>query len=157
MKGRKPTPTALKKLAGNPGKRRLPTDEPEMPVESPDPPEWLNGEALAEWNRIVPQLHEAGIMALSYRSAIASYCEAWARFVDAIEQIPKTGGEIVKSPSGFPIQNPYAAVRNKAQAQMLKVAAEFGMTASSKTRIKAIGDNPAAKATPLKLFASGRA
>ena len=40
MRGRKPTPTTLKRLRGNPGRRPLPKDEAEPPVSErvPRPP-----------------------------------------------------------------------------------------------------------------------
>ena len=43
MKGRKPTPTILKRLQGNPGKRPLPANEPQPTLEDelPPPPDWL--------------------------------------------------------------------------------------------------------------------
>ena len=41
MAGRKPKPTALKKLEGNPGKRKLNTKEPVPEKGMPDCPKWL--------------------------------------------------------------------------------------------------------------------
>ena len=52
MAGRKPKPTKLKLLAGNPGGRPLPENEPQPDPAIPDPPDWMEGEALAEWRRI---------------------------------------------------------------------------------------------------------
>ena len=45
MAGRKPKPTALKKLEGNPGKRKLNTKEPVPDKGMPDCPKWLLPEA----------------------------------------------------------------------------------------------------------------
>ena len=45
MAGRKPKPTALKKLEGNPGKRKLNTKEPVPGKGMPDCPKWLLPEA----------------------------------------------------------------------------------------------------------------
>lgn len=151
MRGRKPKPTEAKRLAGNPGKRKFPEDEPQLPVEAPDAPEWLDTEALAEWNRMAPQLLAAGTLAKAYRAPLASYCESWSRYVAAVAKVVETGGEVVKSPAGFPILNPYSSVRNRAQAQMQSLAAEFGLTPSSKTRVMGAfvtaEDGPAAGGT----------
>ena len=46
MAGRKPKPTALKKLEGNPGKRKLNTKEPVPGKGMPDCPKWLLPEAM---------------------------------------------------------------------------------------------------------------
>lgn len=76
MKGRKPVPTQLKILAGNPGKRALPENEPEFDNEIPQLPDWLAGEALAAWHRLMPELHAVGIVAEAYRGPLVAYCEA---------------------------------------------------------------------------------
>lgn len=154
MRGRKPKPTEAKKLAGNPGKRRLPENEPTLPIEAPDMPEWLDFEAQEEWNRIIPLLQEMRILTKAYRAALAAYCETWSTYVRACKDVEDSGGEIVRSPSGFPIQNPYASVRNTAKKQLMLIAAEFGLTASAKSRVKA--ESPS-KGSGLKLFAAKRA
>ena len=40
-RGRKPTPTALKVLEGNPGKRKLNDNEPRPDKKAPSCPKWL--------------------------------------------------------------------------------------------------------------------
>ena len=49
--GRKPKPTALKKLEGNPGKRPLNTMEPTPPNVSIHCPQYLLPDARKEWKR----------------------------------------------------------------------------------------------------------
>ena len=49
MAGRKPKPTALKKLEGNPGKRKLNTKEPIPAKGMPNCPEWLLPEQQTPW------------------------------------------------------------------------------------------------------------
>ena len=51
MAGRKPKPTAVKKLEGNPGKRKLNTKEPVPAKGMPACPDWLMPEAKKEWER----------------------------------------------------------------------------------------------------------
>lgn len=67
-----------------------------------------------------------------YRRA---YCQAWARWVDAEGQVAKLG-TIVKTANGNLIQNPYLAVANRALEQMTRLATEFGMTPSSRSRVQ---------------------
>ena len=58
MAGRKPKPTAIKKLEGNPGKRKLNTKEP-IPVKGmPTCPEWLLPEAKKEWDRLADLMNQ---------------------------------------------------------------------------------------------------
>ena len=48
MAGRKPKPTAVKELEGNPGKRKLNRKEPKPDKGMPTCPEWLLPEAKEE-------------------------------------------------------------------------------------------------------------
>ena len=49
--GRKPKPTAVKKLEGNSGKRKLNKNEPVPAKGMPTCPDWLMPEAKKEWER----------------------------------------------------------------------------------------------------------
>ena len=59
--GRKPKPTSLKVLEGNPGKRALNDTEPKPEKKAPKCPTWLNKEAKKEWKRIATELEALGI------------------------------------------------------------------------------------------------
>jgi len=133
MRGRKPKPTRLKLLTGNPGKRKLNEREPTPPVEIPDCPEHLTDAAKVEWNRLTKELTALGILARVDRAALAAYCMAWARLVKAEGRIKKSG-EILQSPQG-PIRNPWLTVANKAVEQLQKIGSEFGLTPVSRSRI----------------------
>ena len=51
-RGRKPTPSAIKALEGNPGKRALNEREPRPEKKAPSCPKWLEPEAKKEWRRL---------------------------------------------------------------------------------------------------------
>ena len=53
-----------------------------------------------------------------------------------------TGGLLIKTSNGNAIQNPLVGIANKAAADMVRYAAEFGMTPSARSRIKAEGQTP---------------
>ena len=135
MKGRKPKPIALKRLAGNPGKRPL-GDEPQPPVPDSVPyvPRHLNTEAKREWRRIVKVLMDLGLYTEVDRAALAMYCQAWGRWVGAERELIKKGA-VLTSDKGNLYQNPWLHVANKAWEQMRKVLAEFGLTPSSRSRL----------------------
>ncbi len=132
--GRKPQPTHLKLLEGNPGKRPLNKREPKPPAVTPTCPRHLSDEAKKEWRRVTPLLDTLGLLTKIDRAALAMYCEAWGRWVQAEEALRKFG-VMVKSPNGFPMQSPYLAVANKAIDQMRGLLTEFGMSPASRTRI----------------------
>src|SRR5688572_8892567 len=136
MRGRKPKPTVLKLIEGNPGKRRLNDREPVPPDGMPDPPEFLDAEARAEWDRTSQVLTEMGLLTKADRSALAAYCVAYSRWVQAEAQVAKYG-TIVKSPEkGFPMKSPYLTVADQALEAMRKLMVEFGLTPSSRSRIR---------------------
>ena len=62
MAGRKPKPTAVKKLEGNPGKRKLNTKEANPGKGMPDCPAWLLPEAKIEWIRLSEKLNQMGVL-----------------------------------------------------------------------------------------------
>ena len=136
MAGRRPTPTALKLIQGNPGKRPLNKAEPKVKVYAPSCPRHLKKAAKTEWRRIAPILTNIGILSAIDRAALAGYCQAWGRWVEAEEKVSERG-EVVKSSNGNIIQNPYLCVANRAMDNMRKFLIEFGMTPASRSRISA--------------------
>jgi P27 family predicted phage terminase small subunit len=134
VRGRKPTPTAFKLLRGNPGKRALPENEPEVPVAAPVPPPFLGPDAKAEWERIVPHLVTGGVLTEWDRAALTVYCVAFGDLAEA-EAALRVQGKLVKSPTGYPIQNPNLAISNRAREVLAKMCPEFGMTPSSRSRV----------------------
>lgn len=142
MRGRKPTPTALKLIAGNPGKRPLRLDEFKPYAEIPRAPKHLKGEALKEWKRVTVELHRYGMISQADRGALAMLCTCWGRYVQAEEMIEKAAaqapgsyGMFVKTPNNFAVQSPWLAVSNKAMEQYKVFCAEFGLTPSARSRM----------------------
>ena len=91
MAGRKPKPTAVKKLEGNPGKRKLNTKEPNPGKGMPECPAWLLPEAKTEWIRLSEKLNQMGVLTEIDRSAFAAYCQSYARWKEAQEHINSEG------------------------------------------------------------------
>jgi len=62
--GRPPKPIALRVLQGNPGKRKIPTDIPNVAgcKEIPAAPRHLNICAKKKWKRLAPLLVQSGIL-----------------------------------------------------------------------------------------------
>lgn len=132
MAGRKPVPTALKLVRGNPGKRPINRNEP-RPSREVVMPDWLSPEAAKHWPIVAKLLHDAGLLTAIDVTALGLYCESFARWKHANAQIMRFG-TVVKSPNGYPIQSPYLSIANKAHEQMTRLLAEFGMTPASRMR-----------------------
>jgi P27 family predicted phage terminase small subunit len=137
MRGRKPYPTHLKLLKGNPGRRPLNGSEPAPRKMLPDPPAELSADARGEWDRVAPELYRVGLLTGVDRSALAAYCQVYGRWVQAERGIAE-GGLLSMTSKGNLIQNPLVGIANKAMADMVRYAAEFGMTPSARVRVRAV-------------------
>ena len=87
---RPPKPTALLQLQGTyredrHGKRGR---EPRAGGGTLDAPDWLVPEARAEWDRVVEAYAEAGVVTPLDRAMLATFCQLWARFVEAERSEP---------------------------------------------------------------------
>ena len=89
-RGRKPKPTALKVLEGNPGKRPLNNKEPQPEKKAPRCPSWLEPEAKKEWKRMAKTLEAIGVLTQVDKAAYAGYCQAYARWKEREEFLSKT-------------------------------------------------------------------
>ena len=135
MRGRKPLPTSLKQLRGNPGKRALNHNEPKPKATMPRSPRWLSPVAKCEWRRVAGELYRLGLLTTVDQTALAAYCDCYATWRAACEDVVRQGITVCNA-DGVDIKNPAVTVREKALEQMRQYMAEFGMTPSSRSRIK---------------------
>lgn len=142
MKGRKPTPTKLKLLMGNPGKQKIPQGEPEPETKIPDPPAMLTDYALEEWHRITPALADLGLISELTVPAVIAYCDSYSDWRTATEELNKIRRDksalatlIQLTTNGNIIPNPLKLMQKSARADFVRFAAEFGGTEVAKTRL----------------------
>ena len=136
QRGRPPSPTKLKLIKGNPGRRDLNENEPEPDLlEHAAPPAHLSDVAKQKWSDMVEMLSRNNVFTEMDVDLLAIYCEAHAIELHAFEQLEKYG-EIVKSPkSGYPVASPYKAIHNTAWKTKQEIMSEFGMGPVARTRI----------------------
>lgn len=116
--GAKRKPTALKVLAGNPGKRALPENEPDLPRSAWSAPDYLDGDALVEWERIVPILTACKVLTDGDLQTVIAYC--------------LTVGEMAATArAGDPI-------RAVTFSHFRSLASELGLTPASRARVQTI-------------------
>lgn len=135
MRGRKPKPTVLKQLHGNPGKRALPKHEPVAQGILQEPPSWLPENAKAGW-RYAMQHAPAGLLRKIDAGVLAVWVVAESLHRDATEKQIALGGLVYK-PKGSEVhlQSPYLAIINKQAMIMLKAASELGFSPVARPRI----------------------
>lgn len=134
QRGRKPKPTAVKVLEGNPGKRSLNTEELKPEKKAPRCPSWLEEEAKKEWKRMSKQLEHLGILTEIDMAAFAGYCQAYARWKEAEEYISRQG-TVVETPSGYLQQVPQVSIAQTYLKIMNRFCEQFGLTPSARSRV----------------------
>ena len=144
LRGPKQQPANVHLLHGNPSKK--PMHEllggVHPVVEIPNCPSHLVPEARKEYKRITGELKELGLISKIDRAAICGYCSAWAEVVYCETKIaeknlndPKgQAGFVIKTPNGYEQMSVWVQVRNRAYERMMRFAAEFGMSPSSRSR-----------------------
>lgn len=108
---------------------------------APDCPGHIKGAAREEWDRISELLQKYKLITEIDTAALALYCQSYGRWQDAENQITalkEKGGDglIVRSPTGYPIQNPYLAIANRAMEDCYKYLQQFGLSPAARTRVQ---------------------
>ena len=106
-----------------------------MPAGSlPTCPAHLSPTAKAEWKRLARSLNGVGLLTQADRAALAAYCQAYGRWVEAERQLAETP-TLLRTPSGYVQQSPWLTVANKQLELMARFMAELGLTPSSRSRL----------------------
>ena len=135
MAGRKPLPTHLKLVKGTARVDRNNPNELKPPLVVPEPPPHLDEREKAKFASMAEMLARHGVMTELDSGVIARYATVWCRWLDAEAEI-KRRGPVVKTTSDNIIQNPFLAVANRCMGQMAQIESEFGLTPSSRSRIR---------------------
>lgn len=134
MRGRKPKPSNLKILSGNPGKRPINDKEPKPKRARPTCPSFLSKDAKALWKKLIPELDRLGLMTVVDTSALSSFCQAWAEFKWTTETL-EAEGRTLESPKRGTYPHPAVAMQRSAMQQIRAFSALFGFDPSSRSRI----------------------
>jgi phage terminase small subunit len=115
MRGRKPKPTALKILEGC-RKDAINHQEPPYVPASTEPPGWLRGLAREHWDELAPLLGRLRVLGETDRPGLALLCHEYGRWRDDDT--------------------------NASKDRYVRLLIEYGMTPSSRGRIKAAPEKP---------------
>lgn len=161
-RGRRPKPAALRIVDSDRNEPRGLTVP--IPPDMPQAPAFLHAYAVEEWDRQAPTLYSLGVLTEPDQMALAAWCQCVARWRDAEERLKEyarkeaeaaargegenTGGLVETTDKGNRIQSVLLNVANAAMRDMLRFAAEFGMTPSARARIEGKGN--AEKTDPIR-------
>lgn len=135
--GPTPKPTAVKKLAGNPGKRKLNQAEPQfnVPGRMLHAPDYLNEDGQQIWRELGGMLLKAGLFTTVDKYALGMFCASAARWMEA-ERVLRIENAVISSPlTGAQYQNPWLGIGNRAWDQMRRMFSEFGLTPAERSRL----------------------
>lgn len=136
-RGPQPKPTALKRLEGNPGKRRL-NDAEVVPVGSLRKPSIITGPAAEEWDRVINSM-PPGFFTAADAPVLATYCIAWVVYRNALAIIarkPEEGGGMeAKGSQGQPVAHPQLTVLRAYSELILKCGDRLGMSPAARARM----------------------
>lgn len=131
-----PKSVAMKRLAGNPGKRKLPHSELKPAPTAPERPTFLRGEARREWKRITAELDRLGLLASTDLAVLAMYCSAWGRYYEA-EKMVKKHGMTMTTPNGYQQKSAWLQIADKAHDQLRRLVTELGLSPAARNRVVA--------------------
>ena len=142
-KGRPPKPTALKRMAGTDQPCRINPNEMEVSILAniPTAPMPLSEYGQREYEIVCTELHSKRMLHLVDLSLVTAYANEMGLYVE-MEQKLKTIGRIDEffNEDGALTKRqpkPEQRIANDALAKALKIACQFGLTPSARTRINA--------------------
>lgn len=140
MAGRRPTPTALKLVTGNPGKRATNKKEPKPKRVIPSCPAHLTDEAKVAWGRLVVLLDRMGVLTEADVFALERLCDCYADILSCRELIKldgRTYHTIDQNGNTLVKNNPAVNQLRAADAQFKSYLVEFGLTPAARTKVNA--------------------
>jgi P27 family predicted phage terminase small subunit len=133
------TPTTLKILRGNPGKRRLNKDEPQPPVGGVTMPSHLGEIAAARWRELLPMLQAVRVMTQADIEALARYCDTYEWWLATRVKLKKDGDTYPILNDGGEVkyiaQRPEVSIAHKLAQQLRQLEQDFGLNPSARASL----------------------
>ena len=148
MRGRKQKPSALKILQGTARPCRVNENEPQPRGDLVEAPAHFSPEQRAAWDYAIANAPR-GLLKRLDLSVLEVWAVACAAHREAVQKLAVTG-QVVKSPSGYPIVNPFMSNMNRQAQIMLKAAEQLGFSPASRPRVHV--DAEAEKTNPFEAF-----
>lgn len=152
MRGRKPTPTALKLVQGVEN-RRINDDEPQPDEGVPVCPS-KNRRVREVWDYTMKQLQAMRTITMADRDNLHAYCQAVVLFEDATKILETEGLMSGAASSGRQMQHPATKIQASAMMNMRSLANEFGLTPAARTKIRVGDQTPDQKQGAQRLLSS---
>jgi P27 family predicted phage terminase small subunit len=137
--GPRPLPKNIVALrSGKRARTAAPEDQqPEVKIKIPLAPDGLTAEEIAVFTRMARLLAGMRVMSEVDVDALVLYSRNWALAEEAQKRV-RESSQIIKSPSGYPIKNPWCNIQRDAEDRCLKLLEQFGCTPSGRTRVSTL-------------------
>jgi phage terminase small subunit len=132
--GGRPTPTAILQARGSWRAKVRARTEPQVDPGLPECPLPLHGEAQRTWERMCAQLSAVGILSTIDGTALARYCELWARWCALA--------------SSADLDHLITMLR--ISEHLLKIEVQYGLTPASRPNVHRLETSPHGNSGPKK-------
>lgn len=161
MPSPRPKPTALKLVAGNPGKRKINKREPKPRKVIPSCPEHLSTTSKVAWGKLCVLLDRMGVLTEADALALERLCDCYAEILECRELIARDGrtyssvstakneGDL---PSVLMKANPAVAMLADADRRFKGYLVEFGLTPAARSKVEIKGGNGDKQEDPIQEF-----
>jgi P27 family predicted phage terminase small subunit len=143
VRGRKPLAAELKEATGafrkNP--KRKNKAAPVADGKCPQMPDWFDDRESQKWAELSADLKLNGVLSSDTREILIAYCTAYAKWMEAREQVANTGLAIEgvdKAGNTLIAKNAYVGEMNKFREQMNKLLPELGLTPASRQKLTSL-------------------
>lgn len=154
MRGRKPTPSALKLVKGNPGRRPPRKREPKPKRVIPSAPEHITERAKLAWEALSTRLDRYGLLTELDALAFEQLCENYAEILQLRADVVAHGRTMVVTTTTGDTREaarPSVAMLSDAEKRFRMMMSEFGLTPSARTRVNGSDGNDS-KADPADAY-----
>lgn len=147
LRGRKPIPTNVKKLQGTYRKDRDVGKDFNLPAaqDIPKPPTYFRKRARDVWHKVIFELEKLNLLTNLDFELLAAFCYQVQIMEVAARDINKNGmfmESTNKQGATYRYKNPAVSIYNEAVTQVNKLAQQFGLSPSARTRIKVPDPKP---------------
>jgi P27 family predicted phage terminase small subunit len=135
-----PLPKQLKQLKGTyQANKELSNQMEAAPLSTiPMAPESLPLIAQQEWYKVTAELEQLKVLSVLDMKMLEAYCYQIALVEEARHMLETEGKTIIMHNKGggmYPVKSPWITIHNEALSLALKLAQQFGLTPSARTRI----------------------
>lgn len=140
MKGRKPLPTAVKRLRGTDQPVRINQNEAQagVVVRLPPPAKWMSKLAKQVYKTKGQELINMNILGTLDIDMFLLYCVEYASYIETSEALSKFGHEKILDDDDEAVYKRLLRQNQRAWERAKAIAIEFGFTPSARARVQTI-------------------